>query len=130
MDYYARSRSFNPIYYARFRQMLYHKAPKEINYIFGYRTTMSMKNKDTWQFAHSLIGKIWFYMGIVLLPLVIILMLLLLGKDKDTIGNLGTIICIFEIIPLVVSIIPVEIALRKNFYIDGNKEKLRSELND
>ena len=24
------------------------KAPKEINEVFGYRTPMSMKNKDTW----------------------------------------------------------------------------------
>ena len=28
-------------------------APKKINYIFGYRTVMSMKNRDTWEFAHS-----------------------------------------------------------------------------
>lgn len=28
-------------------------APKEINGAFGYRTSMSMKNKDTWQFAHN-----------------------------------------------------------------------------
>ena len=25
------------------------KAPKEINSVFGYRTSMSMKNKDTWE---------------------------------------------------------------------------------
>ena len=30
-------------------------APKEINYIFGYRTNMSMKNRDTWEFAHKYI---------------------------------------------------------------------------
>ena len=29
------------------------KAPKEINSVFGYRTSMSMKNKDTWEFAHK-----------------------------------------------------------------------------
>ena len=28
------------------------KAPKDIYWIFGYRTTMSMKNADTWAFAH------------------------------------------------------------------------------
>ena len=27
------------------------KAPKEINAVFGYRTSMSMKNRDTWEFA-------------------------------------------------------------------------------
>lgn len=39
------------------------KAPKEINYIFGYRTNMSMKNKDTWEFAHKYMGKLWFRLG-------------------------------------------------------------------
>ena len=29
------------------------KAPKEINYVFGYRTSRSMKNRDTWEFAHQ-----------------------------------------------------------------------------
>ena len=33
------------------------KAPKEINSVFGYRTSMSMKNKDTWEFAHKYCGK-------------------------------------------------------------------------
>ena len=32
------------------------KAPKEINSVFGYRTSMSMKNKDTWEFAHKYCG--------------------------------------------------------------------------
>ena len=29
------------------------RAPKEINWIYGYRTQMSMKNEDTWQVALS-----------------------------------------------------------------------------
>ena len=33
------------------------KAPKEINSVFGYRTSMSMKNKDTWEFAHNIVVK-------------------------------------------------------------------------
>ena len=35
------------------------KAPKEINSVFGYRTSMSMKNKDTWEFSHKYCGKVW-----------------------------------------------------------------------
>ena len=30
------------------------KSQENINDVFGYRTTMSMKNKDTWAFAHNL----------------------------------------------------------------------------
>ncbi|WP_268051132.1 SdpI family protein [Clostridium ganghwense] len=36
------------------------KPPKEINSTFGYRTTMSSKNKDTWNFAHRYAGIVWF----------------------------------------------------------------------
>ena len=32
-------------------------APSEINMIYGYRTEMSMKNKDTWKFAHKFCGR-------------------------------------------------------------------------
>ena len=29
------------------------RTPKTIQSLFGYRTAMSMKNKDTWEFAHQ-----------------------------------------------------------------------------
>ncbi len=31
--------------------------PKNINSVFGYRTTMSMKDMDTWGFAHKYCGR-------------------------------------------------------------------------
>ena len=42
-----------------FGKMFLKKAPDQINYVFGYRTSMSMKNQDTWVFAHYYCGKIW-----------------------------------------------------------------------
>ena len=48
------------------------KSPKEINYIFGYRTNMSMKNKDTWDFSHKYFGKRWFRLGWLLIPISVI----------------------------------------------------------
>ncbi|MFD3157324.1 SdpI family protein [Haloimpatiens sp. FM7330] len=41
------------------------KPPKEISSVFGYRTSMSSKNKDTWVFAHKYAGRVWFNSGIV-----------------------------------------------------------------
>ena len=38
------------------RVMLKHP-PKEINNFFGYRTAMSRKNRDTWDFAHALFAE-------------------------------------------------------------------------
>lgn len=96
--------------------------PKEINSVFGYRTTMSMKNRDTWDFAHKYFGKIWYICGLVLLPFSIILMFFVLGQDKDVIGALGTILCFIQIIPLIGSIFPTEKALKKNFDKNGNRQ--------
>ena len=96
-------------------------APKDINGVFGYRTTMSMKNKDTWNFAHNYCGKIWFYCGLVMLPISIIVMILVFGKTKDFIGTVGGILCFIQMIPLVGSILPTELALKKTF--DKNRKR-------
>ena len=96
-------------------------APKEINATFGYRTTMSMKNKDTWIFAHKYCGKIWYICGVALLFVSIIVMAIVLGKTKDTIGNIGGILCGIQLILLICSIFPTEKALKKTFDTNGNR---------
>ena len=34
------------------------KPPKSINSLYGYRTARSMKNQQTWDFAHRVCGKL------------------------------------------------------------------------
>ena len=97
------------------------KAPKEINAVFGYRSSMSMKNKDTWIFAHDYCGKLWFVFGVVLLPVSIIVMFFVIGKSEDAIGTVGGILCFVQAVPLVGSIIPTEMALKRTFDKDGKK---------
>ena len=97
-------------------------APKEINYIFGYRTNMSMKNKDTWEFAHKYIGKLWFYLGLLLVPITVIPMLFVIGGSEDVVGTVGSIICTVSLIILIIPIIPTERALKKTFDKDGNRK--------
>jgi len=96
--------------------------PKEINYIVGYRTARSMKNKDTWEFAHKCCGKIWWIIGLILIPLSIIPMLFVLGKDVDTIGGFCGIICCIQVIVLISTVIFVESKLRRTF--DENGERI------
>ena len=67
--------------------------PKEINAVFGYRTSMSMKNKDTWEFAHKYCGRIWYVCGFILLPITVAALLLVIGKSKDYVGTIGGILC-------------------------------------
>jgi len=121
LDFYVDYGFASSIYDDWFWKIFYEKAPKEINSVFGYRTSMSMKNKDTWEFAHKYCGKVWYVCGMVMLPITVIFMLLVIGKNEDCVGSIGGIICGVQLIPLIGSILPTEIALRKNFDKNGTR---------
>ena len=103
------------------------KAPKNINWVYGYRTPMSTKNQDTWEFAHKYFGKLWYKFGIILLPASIIAMLFVLGKSEHIIGIVGEIICGVQVVMMVLVIHPTERALKKNFDKDGNRRIFENE---
>lgn len=108
-----------PVTMIGFGRLFMTRAPKNINWFFGYRTTMSMKNRDTWEFAHRLIGKLWLYCGLVLLPLSVIPFLFVLGKDAQTVGRLGIIVVALQLLPMIGTLFPVEAALKKTFDKNG-----------
>jgi len=95
--------------------------PKSINSIYGYRTSMSMKNTDTWNFAHSYCGRLWWKVGLFLSAGTIIAMLPLIGKESETTGLWGSGIMMIQCAILLISIYPVERALRKNFDKTGKR---------
>ena len=95
--------------------------PKDINSFYGYRTSMSMKSRETWDFAHRYFGKLWFILGLILLPLSVIPMFFLLGKSVETIGNASLVIMGIQLLFLVAPIIPTEVALKKNFDQFGSR---------
>lgn len=102
------------------------KAPKTINHFVGYRTERSMKNNETWKFAHKNIGSIWYKWGLILLPISVLVLFFVIGKDEDTIGILGTIITIVQLLPILVSILLTEKALKDNFDKEGNRKNGKS----
>ena len=108
-----------PLTMVGFGKLFMTKSPKNINTAFGYRTTMSMKNKDTWEFAHKYCGKLWFKCGFVLLPLSVIPLMFVFNKGMDTIGVVGGIVCAVQLVPLIGSIFPTEAALKKTFDKNG-----------
>ena len=110
-----------PLTMIGFGKLFLTKAPKNINAVFGYRTTMSMKNRDTWEFAHKYCGKLWFRCGLVLLPLSVILLIFVLDKSIDTIGMIGGIVSVIQLVLLVGSIFPTEAALKEVFDINGSR---------
>lgn len=96
-------------------------APKDINSLFGYRTARSMKNRDTWSFAHNYCGRLWFILGIVLLPVSVIPMLCVTGGEINAVSMVGLIVCLVQVIAMTASIIPVEKALKRTFDENGNR---------
>ena len=90
-----------------------------INPISGYRTRRSMKNQQTWDYAHRECGLLWRRWGSTMLVLTVIAMLLFMGEDTDHIGVVGSVITVLQMIPLFLSIVIVEKKLREKFDENG-----------
>ena len=101
-------------------------APKDINWIFGYRTTMSMKNEDTWAFAHKVAGAFWWKWGWVALAVTTATMLLVLGRSEELISTAGCFLMFAQMIPLIAVIPHTEKALRNTFDKAGNRKEKAS----
>lgn len=95
--------------------------PSKINRMIGYRTRRSMKNMDTWKFAHEYCGRLWWKIGWVLLPLSVIIQLPFFHSTENSIGIVGGIICTIQCIILIISIFPTEHALKTTFSEDGTR---------
>lgn len=103
--------------------LLFRKAgPKKINYIYGYRTTMSMKNRDTWEYAHRYCGRLSLYLGLIMLTPSAVPMLFLIGKGIELIGIVGIVICFVDMIPLFAVIFQTERELKRVFDENGNRK--------
>ncbi len=95
--------------------------PDDINYAFGYRTKRSMQNKDTWQFAQREMGRVWYKWGIILF-LTAIPVLFFTGTDENTVSVISGIIVILQTVAMIMTVIPVEKALKSNFDENGKRK--------
>ena len=111
-----------PIMMIVFGRIMWKHTPKDINYIFGYRTTRSMKNDDTWRFAHEYCGRLWWRIGLLMLIPTVLVHIPFYNSNEDTIGILATIVMTVQLIVLIASIFPTEIALKKTFNDDGTRK--------
>ena len=66
-------------------------------------------------------GKVWYTCRVVTLPLTIILMLLVINKSINCVSIAGLIFLGVQLILLIGSIFPTEIALRKTFDKNGER---------
>ena len=103
-------------------KMMWKHSPKNINSILGYRTARSMKNMDTWKFAHEYCGRLWWKMGwITLIPSVVI-HFPVYHASENTIGVLSTVLCAIQCVTLFVSVFFTERALKRTFTDEGMRK--------
>lgn len=113
--------SIIPILMLVFGRIMWKHTPKEINDIYGYRTSRSMKNMDTWKFAHECSGKLWWKWGWMMLMVSVLVQLPFMKESDNVVGILSLVICTIQCVVLVLSIVPVENALKKTFDENGNR---------
>ena len=95
---------------------MYRHTPKSINGLVGYRTSRSMINQDTWNFANKYCALLWIKIGIVSS---IVSFLIYILFDVNEIVSI--VIVLIQTFLLLLSIIPVEKALKNTFDDDGNR---------
>ena len=98
---------------------------KEPNIAIGFRTKLSMMNKETWDFAQRLFPKAWISLGRIMLPLSLIILFLLYSEDKDYTGNLVLILILAQVVLMLGSILYVNLKLKKAFNSDGSRKEIQ-----
>lgn len=105
---------------------LFKKYPsKEPNIAIGFRTKLSMMNKETWDYAQRLFPKAWISLGRIMLPLSLIILFLLYSEDKDYTGNLVLILMLVQVVLMLGSILYVNLKLKKAFNSDGSRKEIQ-----
>lgn len=108
-----------PLFMIFFGRSYRKSPPAAINSYEGYRTKRSMKSNESWFFAHKYWGRLSEIIGIIILPLSAVPFLFVIGYDADTVGTVGGIVCLVQIVVLFVPIFATEGALKRNFDTDG-----------
>ena len=101
------------------RTMMDHP-PKTINAAYGYRTTMSMLNQDTWDYAQVACAKRWRRWGRVLA--LITLVVLIVALRRPTYADVLGIYTAFETAVLLASVAATEMDLRRTFDREGRRK--------
>ena len=95
--------------------------PRTINAWYGYRTARSMKNQETWDFAHETCGKLWVRLGKLSFLPALLAAALTFGCGIETVSVVSVVVVTIQTLALIGSIFPVERALKRNFDDSGRK---------
>ncbi len=115
-----------PLTMILFGRISWKRCPSKINSWYGYRTERSMKNMDTWKFAHAHFGKQWWKIGWwILLPSALIL-LPVYKAAENAVAIVFLAVMTVQTVFMLYPIFQTERALKERFNDDGTfKESSR-----
>ena len=96
--------------------------PGTVNAWYGYRTARSMKNQETWNFAHETCGRLWVRLGKLSFLPALLAAALTFGCGIETVSVVSVVVVTVQTLALIGSIFPVERALKRNFDDSGRKK--------
>lgn len=103
-----------------FGRLMMDHPPKTINAAYGYRTSMSMINQDTWDYAQAACAKRWRRWGRVLA--LITLIVLFFALRRPTFADVLGFYTAFETAFLLASVAATEMDLRRTFDREGRRK--------
>ncbi len=95
------------------------RGPKRISRLSGYRTKMSMKNRETWDFAHKYLGDLWFKIGVPLLAVTSVMSLIIFRESDEKIMGWSMVVIVIQLVLMLIPIHFTEKALKANFDENG-----------
>lgn len=89
--------------------------PQGPNWTLGYRSRRARASDEAWLFAQAYVGRIWFWMGSVLLVVALILGLILRGRSMETICRAAAICIGVQDLCVLGAVISTEAALNRRY---------------
>ena len=97
--------------------------PKEINGVVGYRTARSMRNQETWAFAHAHAGRLWWRLGWGMLGPSVLVLLPAYGRGEVAVSVAGLAVMAAQAVGLIGSVLATERALKRAFTDAGERRR-------
>ena len=72
----------------------------------GYRTARSTRSRESWVYAHRMLGRLWRPLGWVLLTVSFFGMFAVLMVNKDALEKATTVLCTVQAAAMLASLIP------------------------
>lgn len=97
--------------------------PRSISRWVGFRTALSMKNADTWAFAHACCGQVWWKIGWISLALSVLGQLPFAKAGEETLETLALVMVLAQSFVLLGTVVYVQRELKRAFDESGRRRQ-------